>query len=69
MKEVRQSASFISFVGRVFYGAYSGDFRRSLQLGPEWTSPTLEPKSLLTGEIPSIVQGIGGLDVFHESET
>ena len=60
---------FIMFSARVFFGAYSGGFRRSLQSGLEWTSPTLEPKNLLTGEILSIVQGTEGFDVFRRSET
>ena len=45
---------FIMLFARVFSGACSGDFRRSLRSGLERTSPTLEPKSLLTGETPSI---------------
>ena len=67
----RQSSRsfFIAFSVRVFSGACSGGFHRSLQLGLEQTSPTLEPKSLLTGGNLSIVQGIEGFDVSHRSET
>jgi hypothetical protein len=60
--------SFITLVARAFFGAYSGDFHRSLQLGLERTSPTLEPKSLLKGENLSTAQGIEGFVVFHGSE-
>ena len=60
---------FITLFARVSFGAYLDGFRRSLQSGLERTSPTLEPKSLPTGEIPSIVQGIGGFNVFHGSGT
>ena len=62
-------AALIALSVRVSFGAYSDDSRRSLQLGPERTSPTLEPKSLLTGGTLSIVRGTGGSDVFHRSET
>ena len=43
-KGVRLNDSFITFVVRVFFGACSGDFHRSLRSGLERTSPTLEPK-------------------------
>ena len=62
-------AVLIAFFARVSFGAYSDDSRRSLQLGPERTSPTLEPKSLLMGGNLSIVRGTGGFDVSHGSET
>ena len=64
-----EPVSFIAFVARVFSGAYSGGFHRSLQSGLERTSPTLEPKSLLTGETLSSVRGTGDFVVFHGSET
>ena len=64
-----EPVSVIVFVVRVFFGAYSGGSHRSLQWGLERTSPTLEPKSLPTGEILSIVRETGGSDVFHRSET
>ena len=52
----------------VFVGAYSGGSCRSLLLGLERTSPTLEPKSLLKGESPSIIPGIEGFGVVHGSK-
>ena len=68
-RETSPYSLFIVLVARVFFGAYSGGFRRSLRSGLERTSPTPEPKSLPTGETPSIVQGTGGFDVCHGSET
>ena len=58
---------FIMLFARVFFGAYSDGFHRSLRSGLERTSPTLEPKNLLTGENLSIVQGTGGRGVCHGS--
>ena len=69
MNEVGSGSSFIMLFVRVFFGACSGGFYRSLQSGLERTSPTLEPKSLLMGGIPSSVRGTGGFDAFHGSET
>ena len=66
--ETIEPVSFITLVVQAFFGAYSGDFRRSLRLGLERTSPTLEPKSLLTGETLSNGRGTEGFDVFHGSE-
>ena len=67
--ETIELVPFIAFVVRVFFGACSDDSRRSLQSGPERTSPTLEPKSLRTGESPSIVRGTEGFGVSRGSET
>ena len=66
--ETIEPVSFITLVVQAFFGAYSGGFRRSLRLGLERTSPTLEPKSLLMEEILSIVQGTEDSYVFHRSE-
>ena len=55
MREVSRDSSFIMLVVWVFFGACLGGFHRSLRLGLEQTSPTPTPKSLLTGETPSIV--------------
>ena len=60
---------FIMLFARVFFGACSDGFHRSLQSGLERTSPTLEPKSLPTRENLSTVQGIEGFGVFHGSGT
>ena len=68
-REIGSYSLFIVLVAQVSFEAWSGGFRKSLQLGLERTFPTLEPKSLLTGETPSIVQGTGGFDVFHGSRT
>ena len=69
MRETSQGNLFIRLSAQVFFGACLGGFHRSLRSGLEQTSPTLEPKSLLMGETPSIVQGIGDFDVFHGSGT
>ena len=69
MREDERNRLFIRFSVRVFFEACSGGSRRSLRSGLERTSPTLEPKSLLMGETPSIVQGTEGFDVSHRSET
>ena len=58
---------FITLFARVSFGAYLDGFRRSLQSGLERTSPTLEPKSLLTGGIPSTALGTGDFDVSRGS--
>ena len=65
---VRVALSFIMLVARVFFGACSGGFRRSLRSGSERTFPTLEPKSLLMEGNLSIVRGIEGFGVFHGSK-
>ena len=66
---VIETTLLIRLVVRVSVEALSGDCHRSLQSGLERTSPTLEPKSLLTGGTLSIVRGTGDFDVFHGSET
>jgi hypothetical protein len=68
-RRVIETTRLIMLVDRVSFRALSGDCHRSLQSGLERTSPTLEPKSLLTGGTLSIVRGTGVFDVFHGSET
>ena len=65
MREGECNRLLIMLSAQVFSGACSGGSHRSLRLGLERTSPTLEPKSLLTGENPSITRGIEGFGVFH----
>ena len=67
MREVDRDSPLIMLFAWVSFGACSGGSRRSLRSGLERTSLTLEPKSLLTGETPSIIQGIGGFDVSRGS--
>ena len=62
------SGSVIILFARVSVGACSDDYRRSLQLGPEWTSLTSKPKSLLKGGNPSIIPETASCGVFHGSE-
>ena len=67
MREGNRDGFFIVFIVRVSFEAYSDGFHRNLRSGLEQTSPTLEPKSLLTGETLSITQGTGGFNVSHGS--